>query len=109
MYLKGAECQTCKMQKPARSKHCAMCNVCIEEFDHHCIWINNCVGIGNRRYFLSFIILHMFLCWYGAVIGVLIFLGIIDSQNLWNAKFANNVTLEEVETTTLTVIKYVCF
>jgi hypothetical protein len=90
MYLKGAECRSCKMQKPARSKHCSMCDMCVEKFDHHCIWINNCVGLGNYRYFISFITLHMVLCWYGAIIGVLIYWGIIDSQNLWNAKFANN-------------------
>jgi len=23
--------------------------------DHHCAWINSCVGIANRRYFLLFI------------------------------------------------------
>lgn len=109
MYLKGAECSTCKMQKPARSKHCAMCDMCVEKFDHHCIWINNCVGLGNYRYFITFTVLHMLLCWYGAAIGVLVFWGIIDSQNLWNAKFANTQTGEEVETTFYTVVKYVCF
>lgn len=26
MYIKGSECSTCKFAKPARSKHCAVCD-----------------------------------------------------------------------------------
>ena len=32
-----------------------MCNRCVERFDHHCPWINNCVGVGNHNYFYGFI------------------------------------------------------
>lgn len=29
---------------------------CVQNFDHHCIWFNNCVGKGNYNYFLTSII-----------------------------------------------------
>jgi palmitoyltransferase len=28
----------------------------VERFDHHCPWINNCVGIKNHNAFLAFLI-----------------------------------------------------
>lgn len=75
MYTRNNECITCKFEKPARSKHCAVTNVCVEKFDHYCVWINNVVGRRNYKYFLTFIALHIVITAYGAIIGMLIFLG----------------------------------
>jgi hypothetical protein len=48
-------CPDCEVLRTPRSKHCAICNKCVERFDHHCPWINNCVGIYNHRPFFIFI------------------------------------------------------
>lgn len=39
---------------PENVKHCAQCNKCVLDFDHHCIWLNNCIGRSN---FLRFVYL----------------------------------------------------
>lgn len=44
--------QTQVFVKP-RSKHCRVCNRCTEDFDHHCMWLNNCVGRANYPYFFA--------------------------------------------------------
>jgi ankyrin repeat protein len=44
-----------RSQGDAYIKHCFHCNVCIIGYDHHCDWINNCVGVNNIRIFIAFI------------------------------------------------------
>ncbi|GAV63231.1 LOW QUALITY PROTEIN: zf-DHHC domain-containing protein, partial [Cephalotus follicularis] len=61
------ECYTCKITKPARSKHCGICGRCVAWFDHHSRWMNNCIGERNTRYFLAFLLWHFLLCLYGTI------------------------------------------
>jgi len=39
-----------------RSHHCKECGRCVDRLDHHCPWIDNCVGLGNQRSFYCFIV-----------------------------------------------------
>ncbi|KFO25333.1 probable palmitoyltransferase ZDHHC4 isoform X1 [Fukomys damarensis] len=56
MFPKNMRCSTCGLKKPARSKHCSVCNRCVHRFDHHCVWVNNCIGAWNTRYFLIYLL-----------------------------------------------------
>ncbi|CAG5124503.1 unnamed protein product [Candidula unifasciata] len=67
IYKADVECRTCKVIKPPRSKHCRICNCCVHRFDHHCIWTNNCVGGGNLRFFLVFLLTLVVMIVNGAV------------------------------------------
>ena len=45
--------------------------MCIEQYDHHCTWINNCVGKRNIARFLIFIIMLVLALTFIGVIAVL--------------------------------------
>lgn len=49
-------CPDCTVLRTPRSRHCAICNRCVERFDHHCPWLNNCVGVNNHNSFLVFLV-----------------------------------------------------
>ncbi|KAI0978621.1 hypothetical protein GJ496_010652 [Pomphorhynchus laevis] len=57
-------CKYCNGYKPPRSHHCKKCKRCVILMDHHCPWINGCVGYFNRRIFITYLALTHILSVY---------------------------------------------
>ena len=49
-------CETCNIFRGPGVSHCKKCDNCVENFDHHCPWLGNCIGKNNYFYFFIFLI-----------------------------------------------------
>lgn len=49
-------CPRCVALVCQDSKHCWTCDKCVIGFDHHCSWLNTCIGVKNYRSFIATVI-----------------------------------------------------
>lgn len=73
-------CAHCCLVKPKRSRHCDVCGLCVSVYDHHCPWINNCVGTKNHVYFLGYVI--------SIWLTIILFL-VLNSLYVWRTDYPN--------------------
>ena len=53
-------CPNCLIKMNYRTKHCIICEKCVDEFDHHCFWVGNCIGKNNYLLFFIFLVFVIF-------------------------------------------------
>ena len=78
-------CIKCQIIQRSGTIHCLICNECVEGFDHHCFWINKCIGMKNKKYFYQLIwtvIIHF-------IINFIISFFIIPEEKLVNNDILN--------------------
>jgi palmitoyltransferase len=48
-------CPYCLIKQNFKIKHCLICKICVDRFDHHCFWLDNCIGKENYNLFVAFL------------------------------------------------------
>ncbi|XP_030817174.1 probable palmitoyltransferase ZDHHC12 [Camarhynchus parvulus] len=66
--IKLRRCGYCLVKQPMRAKHCQQCQHCVRRYDHHCPWLENCVGERNHPLFIVYLSVQLVvLLWGGHV------------------------------------------
>ena len=74
------KCTKCCSIKPDRAHHCSVCQRCIRKMDHHCPWVNNCVGERNQKYFVLFTLYIALMSFHALFMALNHFIGCIGSD-----------------------------
>ena len=74
------KCTKCCSIKPDRAHHCSVCQRCIRKMDHHCPWVNNCVGERNQKYFVLFTLYIALMSFHALFMAGNHFIGCIGSD-----------------------------
>uniref|UniRef100_A0A8D2LMA6 Palmitoyltransferase n=2 Tax=Varanus komodoensis TaxID=61221 RepID=A0A8D2LMA6_VARKO len=90
MFESGIECSTCKVRKPARAKHCSVCSGCVHRFDHHCVWVNNCIGAFNTRYFLLYLLSLTSMAVFMAILTASFLVQVVTLSNMMLGYYADD-------------------
>ena len=64
-------CPDCEVIRTPRCRHCTLCLVCVDRYDHHCPWVNNCIGKGNYAQFYIFVVLQSLYLFSVVVVSVI--------------------------------------
>ena len=49
-------CDACNSYVDPSAKHCRVCDRCVAHFDHHCMWVGNCIGRTNYKMFILMVV-----------------------------------------------------
>ena len=75
-------CNTCNIIRPSKASHCVICDNCILDFDHHCFYISNCIGVRNRKFFFLFLFYGFILSIFFIITSSYHFIFIINGKYL---------------------------
>lgn len=62
------KCYDCNSMQAPYVYHCRHCKRCVIYMDHHCPWINNCVGLFNHKAFILFTVYGVITTLYGSIL-----------------------------------------
>lgn len=103
------KCPKCVSIKPDRAHHCSVCQRCIRKMDHHCPWVNNCVGESNQKFFVLFTLYICCMSLHAAVLSINHFVVCIGKD--WKGDYPLPLVVLNLlpnNATDLTHIQFVC-
>lgn len=75
-------CRECEVYVTYNREHCELCDVCIDNPDHHCVFYSKCIGGGNVWYFrLSLVMFVINMTYFFLIYGFIKLAGNKDHSN----------------------------
>lgn len=82
-------CVKCRRAMKENCVHCAICGLCVDDFDHHCFWLNTCINQQNKCIFLFFIYSLMIEIILNISISIIHFIGSFNFSEVFYKVYFN--------------------
>lgn len=103
--IENGRCHLCNIRTSSpRTKHCSVCNKCVGKFDHHCKWLNHCIGSRNYVAFLMCVVsavIATLVIVLAAVAQIVLYLVQPEWLSYWYAGTNGTASLQNLTITTL--------
>ena len=73
-------CVKCRKIMKYNTVHCLVCDVCVDNWDHHCFWLNTCINKKGKPVFLAFFFLLFLSLIANVLLGVFTLLGLLKEK-----------------------------
>lgn len=90
------KCNACRSRVNKLSRHCLICDKCVVDYDHHCKWLNNCIGLANYKSFICLIVSTLLLVGLQLLTSASLFISyVIDMDQLASDLASSSLSLEK--------------
>ncbi|XP_021942036.1 probable protein S-acyltransferase 16, partial [Zootermopsis nevadensis] len=63
-------CSVYRRRFPPSTFHCRICQACVIKRDHHCVWLDCCIGDKNHQLFVFGVLFSAGALVYGAILTI---------------------------------------
>lgn len=78
-------CHLCQSFIHQKTYHCKRCGRCTEDFDHHCVYLNSCIGSKNYELFIRILMFYILFLLNNVGQAVWVFVAAFSSQEVGTA------------------------
>ena len=90
-------CVICRRVKELSTKHCIACHVCVDQFDHHCFFLNTCITRKHLTSFKIFIYeITLTLC-LNLTTSIIFFIDMYNEPKIYYGLFLDDCNFSEDE------------
>lgn len=97
--IENGRCHLCNIQTSSRcTKHCSICNKCVDHFDHHCKWLNTCIGQRNYLPFIACVTTALMISAFTStlcLVDIILFFTSPDKLSSAGQSFINCTTIKD--------------
>ena len=82
-------CVKCRIEINDKIQHCLICERCVENWDHHCYWLNTCINDKNYAKFHAFVIFTILFLVFNLLFYIACLYLLFSSNELFVQEFFN--------------------